>query len=85
MRIAVIAPQDFESSGGSFSYVNTMVESLLDSYTEYNHDFTLFTLGYSVSNDPTTKSNFVFKKIPTLLKNIEQKHSQPDNDTETQY
>ena len=68
MRIAVIAPQDFESSGGSFSYVNTMVESLLDSYTEYNHDFTLFTLGYSVSNDPTTKSNFVFKKIPKSSK-----------------
>jgi glycosyltransferase involved in cell wall biosynthesis len=64
MRIAVIAPQDFESSGGSFSYVNTMVESLLDSYTEYNHDFTLFTLGYSVSNDPTAKSNFDFKRIP---------------------
>ena len=68
MRIAVIAPQDFESSGGSFSDVNTMVESLLDSYTEYNHDFTLFTLGYSVSNDPTTKSNFVFKKIPKSSK-----------------
>ena len=68
MRIAVIAPQDFESSGGSFSYVNTMVESLLDSYTEYNHDFTLFTLGYSVSNDLTTKSNFVFKRIPKSSK-----------------
>lgn len=64
MRIAIVAPLDFESSGGSFSYVNTMVESFLDSYNEYNHDFTLFTLGYSASSDSITKNNLEFKRIP---------------------
>jgi glycosyltransferase involved in cell wall biosynthesis len=64
MRIAIIAPLDFETSGGSFSYVNTMVESLLDSHTEFNHDFTLFTLGYSVAKDSITNSNLDFRIIP---------------------
>jgi glycosyltransferase involved in cell wall biosynthesis len=41
-----------------------MVESFLDSYNEYDHDFTLFTLGYSVINDSITKNNLAFKKIP---------------------
>jgi glycosyltransferase involved in cell wall biosynthesis len=68
MRIAVIAPLDIKSSGGSFSYVNTMVESFLDSYTEFGHDFTLFTLGHSASIDTTTMRNLDFKRIPDSSK-----------------
>lgn len=64
MRIAVVAPLGLNSSGGSFSYVTTMVKLLLDSCTEFNHSFTLFMSGNSVSNHVTTQDNLKFKRIP---------------------
>jgi len=68
MRIAVIAPLDFGSSGGSFSYVETMATALLESSDYLAHDFTLFTHGEISIENAVIPQNITFRLIPSSSK-----------------
>lgn len=68
MHIAVVAPLDFGSSGGSFSYVKTMVDSLLQSEDFPDQRFTLFTLDDVIQEEVKYPLNISFRRIPSSSK-----------------